>query len=184
MSCHLLFLFTYSALPAASMSIKLLLCPSNCSGLVSDGRCFELLLMAAEEHPKLNNPRDLDQMSNGQSDGSIKSGIFVYIDLCDCAPSWRRVTTSGYLERIFYPFTQILHRLIDRNLCWTFWCKSLHSTVNGSKFIMCKTWRVFFWNTLYLETILHSTAITAGQYLANLRATTILKNLLLGTWVT
>jgi len=40
-------------------------CPSNCSGLVSDGRCFSTSddTPAAKEHPKLNNPQDSDQVS-------------------------------------------------------------------------------------------------------------------------
>jgi len=47
---------------------------------------FELLtlhqlLKLHEEHPKLNNPRDLDQVElNGQFGGSTKSGIFVCQD--------------------------------------------------------------------------------------------------------
>ena len=36
-------------------------------------------------------------------------------------------------QRIFYPVTNVLHRLADSDLCGAFWCKPLDSTANGCK---------------------------------------------------
>ena len=54
-------------------------------------------------------------------------------------------------HRIFNPLTQILHWLVDSNLCQTSLCQQHDSTVNGSEFLSAESFCVFLlWNTPYM----------------------------------
>ena len=115
-------------------------CLSDCSGLVSDGQSMSSTFSwAAQQHPKLSNRRDLERMK---------------LDACSLVVQWSRehlstvcvsicALCSGALQGLlepeivsatqqttFNPFTQILHWLVDSNLCRIFRCKQRDCTAN------------------------------------------------------
>jgi len=94
-------------------------CPSNCSGLVSDGRCFWISDDTPEEH-QISWVRG----PVWRFDGSVN---------CRMANVHRSVR-----------WCTVLRWLVDGNLCWTFWYKNLHCAANGCKFIVCKSSCGFF----------------------------------------
>jgi len=68
---------------------------------------------------------------------------------------WWCISTSGYLTKNYTgnQFIQILHWLIDNNLCRPFWCKECNSTATGWKFIVCKAFVFFFWTPCIYSSI-------------------------------